>query len=155
MRHDYLDGFPGNSPGYGDLGDITSTASGFACERRITSSNGTLGQLWLPFHNDKLSAINILMKSLMKVLAFLLILLLMDSFSQSQSVDPLLTEDMIAELPLVKRPEAPCKTQFPLYSDKDKKPIWLDTTGLMKKVIHCEGPQFPPACKKSTNWRES
>ena len=60
-------------------------------------------------------------------------------------------EDMIAELPLVKRPEAPCKTQFPLYSDKDKKPIWLDTTGLMKKVIHCEGPQFPPACKKSTN----
>ncbi len=71
----------------------------------------------------------------------------MGSFSQSQSVDPLLTEDMVAELPLAKQLKAPCKTQFPLYSDKDKKPIWLDSKQLKSRAIRCEAPKSPSMSK--------
>jgi hypothetical protein len=56
----------------------------------------------------------------MKALVFLMTLVFWGSFHQDQSVDPLLTEEMVAGLPLVKQPKAPCKTQFPLYLDKDK-----------------------------------
>ena len=83
----------------------------------------------------------------MKVLSFILILIFMGFVNQSQSVDPLLTEDMIAGLPLVKQPEVPCKTKFPLYPDKDKKPIWLDSKQLKSRAIHCEAPK-PPLMSK-------
>ena len=80
------------------------------------------------------------MKSKMRVLALLTILLFTGSFNQSQSVDPGLTADMVAGLPLIKHATAPCKSTFPLYSDKDKKPIWLDSKQLKTRATHCEAP---------------
>jgi TonB family protein len=83
----------------------------------------------------------------MKVLAFLLMLLCMSFFSQSQSVDPLLTEDMVAGLPLVKQPRLPCKTKYPLYSDNNKEPIWFDSRQLKSRAIQCEAPKSPSMSK--------
>ncbi len=83
----------------------------------------------------------------MKILAIMATLFCMCAFIQSQSVDPLLTEDMITALPLVKQPGIPCKTKFALYSDKDGNPLWLDSKQLKSRAIHCEAPQSPSMSK--------
>jgi TonB family protein len=85
----------------------------------------------------------------MKVLCLLLIQSVISFVGQSQSVDPLLTEDMVAALPLIKQPKVPCKSQFPLYSDTDGKPIWLDSKQLKSRSIHCEAPKSPSMSKIS------
>lgn len=37
-----------------------------------------------------------------------------------------------------------CKTDQPLYVDRNFKAIWLDTNSLLKRATHCEAPQVPP-----------
>jgi hypothetical protein len=87
----------------------------------------------------------------MRVLSFLLIPIFIGFVGRSQSVDPLLTADTLAGLPLVKQPKVPCKTQFPLYSDKDQKPIWLDSQQLQSRAIRCEAPKSPSMSKISVD----
>lgn len=61
-------------------------------------------------------------------------------------VDPILTGEMAADFPLV-NPAIPCKTKFPLYSDKDNKPIWFNSKQLKSRSIHCETPKSPSMSK--------
>ena len=60
--------------------------------------------------------------------------------------DPILTGEMVADFPLVNT-AIPCKTKLPLYSDKDNKPIWLNSKQLKSRSIHCETPKSPSMSK--------
>ena len=91
----------------------------------------------------------------MKLVILLLAFICVSPFSKAQtntSADPVLTEDMIsdpiltgemvADFPLVNA-AIPCKTKYPLYSDKDNMPIWFNSKQLKGRSIHCETPKAP------------
>jgi TonB family protein len=42
-----------------------------------------------------------------------------------------------------------CKCDGPLLTDKDGKPIWLDTNDLIKGAAHCVAPQMPPLTRQA------
>jgi TonB family protein len=42
-----------------------------------------------------------------------------------------------------------CKCDGPLLTDKDGKPIWLNTNDLIKGAAHCVAPQMPPLARQA------
>lgn len=42
-----------------------------------------------------------------------------------------------------------CKSEGPLLTDKDGKPIWLNTDALVKNAVHCVGPRWPPLARQA------
>lgn len=42
-----------------------------------------------------------------------------------------------------------CKCDGPLLTDKDGKPIWLNTNDLIKGAAHCVAPQMPPLMRQA------
>jgi len=70
----------------------------------------------------------------MKIWVFLLMLMCLSSISRAQPADPVPTE-------------IPCETELPLYSDKDNKPLGLNSKQLKSRAIHCEVPKIPDTGK--------
>ena len=45
--------------------------------------------------------------------------------------------------------KALCTTDQPLYTDRDGKPIWLDTDSLLRSATHCTAPKMPALARNA------